>query len=98
MRLEKLLSQKYDVPSDFIVNFDYDKDIDEFLYKKVGYDNLNQIVVNIFPSAYAATSVREYWAKGFEELFMGDKSKLKSLCPVLYSILTTLLNELKENT
>ena len=98
MRLENLLSQNYNVPSDFVVNFDYDKDIDNFLYKKVGYDNLNQICVNIFPSAYAATSVREYWAKGFEELFIGDKDKLKSLCPVLYSILTSLLKELKNST
>ena len=97
IRLEKLLSQRYEVPSDFLINFEYDRDIDEFLYKQVGYDNLNQICVNIFPSAYAATSVREYWAKGFEELFIGDKSKLKSLCPVLYSILTSLLNELRDN-
>ena len=95
MRLENLLSQNYNVPSDFIVNFDYDKDIDDFLHKEVGYDNLNQICVNIFPSAYAATSVREYWAKGFEELFIGDKDRLKSLCPVLYNILTSLLRELK---
>lgn len=98
MRLEKLLSQKYDVPSDFLVNFEYDRDIDDFLYREVGYDNLNQICVNIFPSAYAVTSVREYWAKGFEELFIGDKSRLKSLCPVLYATLTSLLSELKENT
>ena len=98
MRLEKLLSQKYNVPSDFIVNFEYDKNIDDFLYKEVGYDVLNQISVNIFPSAYAATSVREYWAKGFEELFIGDTSRLKALCPVLYATLTSLLSELKENT
>jgi hypothetical protein len=92
------VSQKYNVPSDFLINFEYDKSIDDFLYKEVGYDNLNQISVNIFPSAYAVTSVREYWAKGFEELFIGDKARLKSLCPVLYSILTSLLSELKENT
>ena len=95
IRLGTLLSQKFKVPSDFAINFEYDKDIDDFLYREVGYDNLNQICVNIFPSGYAATSVSEYWAKGFEELFIGEKDRLKSLCPVLYNKLTTLLRELK---
>lgn len=97
-RLEILLSQNYNVPSDFTVNFDYDKDIDNFLYKDVGYDNLSQIVVNIFPSPYAATSAREYWAKGFEEMFIGDKDRLRSLCPVLYKLMAGLIKELSENT
>ena len=93
-RLSALLSQKYDVPSDFNINFEYDRAIDDFLYRVVGYDILNQVCVGIFPSAYAATSVSEYWAKGFEELFIGDRDDLRSLCPVLYKILTTLIKEL----
>jgi hypothetical protein len=97
-RMSQLLSQKYDVPSDFNINFEYDRAIDEFLYRDVGYDALNQICVNIFPSAYACTSVSEYWAKGFEELFIGDKNNLKEMCPVLYKRLAFLLKELKENT
>jgi hypothetical protein len=97
-RLSALLSQKYEVPSDFDINFEYDRDIDDFLYRVVGYDALNQICVNIFSSAYAATSVSEYWAKGFEELFIGEKSDLKNLSPVLYSRLVNLIKELKENT
>ena len=88
-RLSALLSQKYDVPNDFDVNFHYDKAIDEFLYRDVGYDALNQICVGIFSSAYAATSLSEYWAKGFEEIFIGDKSKLNDLCPVLYKKIYT---------
>lgn len=98
IRLENLLSQNYNVPSDFVVNFDYDKDIDNFLHKEVGYDNLNQICVNIFPSPYAATSVREYWAKGFEEMFIGDRDRLRTLCPVLYKITVSLIKELSDNT
>jgi hypothetical protein len=96
--LSNLLSQKYDVPADFNVNFEYDRAIDDFLFRTVGYDALNQICVNIFPSAYAATSVSEYWAKGFEELFLGDKKDLKAQCPVLYRILGTLIKEMEENT
>jgi hypothetical protein len=97
-RLSALLSQKYEVPADFDINFEYDRDIDDFLYRDVGYDALNQICVNIFSSAYAATSVSEYWAKGFEELFIGEKSDLKNLSPVLYNRLVNLIKELKENT
>ena len=97
-RLSQLLSQRYDVPNDFNVNFHYDRAIDEFLYRDVGYDALNQICVGIFPSAYAATSLSEYWAKGFEELFIGDTNKLKQLCPVLHNRLALLIKELKENT
>jgi hypothetical protein len=97
-RLSQLLSQKYDVPDDFNINFEYDRAIDDFLFRDVGYNVLNQVCVNIFPSGYAATSVSEYWAKGFEELFIGDASKLQSMCPVLCNRLKVLIKELKENT
>ena len=97
-RLSALLSQKYDVPSDFNINFEYDRAIDDFLYRVVGYDVLNQVCVGIFPSAYAATSLSEYWAKGFEELFIGDPSNLRQMCPVLYKTLALLIKELKDET
>ena len=95
-RLSALLSQKYDVPSDFNINFEYDKDIDSFLFKVVGYDILNQVSTNIFLSGYAATSLSEYWAMGFEEMFLGDPQKIKEMCPVLYNRLALSIKELKE--
>jgi hypothetical protein len=95
-RLSSLLSQKYAVPADFDINFDYDRDIDEFLFRDVGYDALNQICVGIFPTAYAATSVSEYWAKGFEELFIGDRDALKQMCPILFKTLALMLKELED--
>ena len=97
-RLSDLLSQKFNVPKDFNTNFEYDKGIDNFLYREVGYDALNQICVNIFPSAYAVTSLSEYWAKGFEELFIGDPAVLRDTCPVLFRTLVTLLKDLEEET
>ena len=97
-RLSALLSQKYEVPADFNVNFEYDRAIDDFLYRDVGYDALNQICVGIFSSAYAATSISEYWAKGFEELFIGETNNLKQLCPVLYRTLALLIKELKDES
>jgi hypothetical protein len=97
-RLSSLLSQKFKVPSDFNINFEYDRSIDDFLFRDVGYDILNQVCVNIFPSGYAATSISEYWAKGFEELFIGDRDVLKEACPVLYKKMILLMKELEENT
>ena len=94
-RLATLLSPKYNVPAGFDVNFDYDRAIDNFLYRDVGYDVLNQVTVGIFPSAYAATSISEYWAMGFEEMFLGDPQKIKSMCPVLYNRLAMVIKELK---
>ena len=95
-RLSNLLSQKFDVPSDFNINFEYDKNIDNFLFKVVGYDVLNQVSTNIFLSGYAATSLSEYWAMGFEEMFLGDPQKIKEMCPVLYNRLALSIKELKE--
>lgn len=97
-RLSALLSQKYEVPSGFNVDFEYDRTVDDFLFRDVGYDALNQICVGIFPSAYACTSISEYWAKGFEEIFVGETNNLKQMCPVLYKTLALLIKELKENT
>ncbi len=88
MRLKEL----YDVPKDFNINIEYDADIDNFLFKTVGYDVLNQLVVNIYVSGYAATSVSEYFARGFEEYFIGDKGSLKKISPVLYKLIDKLVH------
>lgn len=97
-RLSSLLSQKYDVPDTFNHDFEYDQAIDDFLYRTVGYDALNQICVNIFPSGYAATSISEYWAKGFEELFIGNRDSLKQTCPALFRTLAMLIREIEDET
>ncbi len=69
---------------------DYDRDIDDFLYMEVGYTKLNNLVNGLMPSAYAATSLREYFAICFEEYFMGDIQYLKSVCPAAYNVLQSL--------
>ena len=90
--LAVLLGDLYEIPKDFMINIEYDREIDNFLFKTVGYDILNQIAANIFISGYAATSVSEYFARGFEEYFIGDKDKLKSLSPVLYKKIDELVH------
>jgi len=90
--LYTLIHEMYDVPKNFLSDIDYNKEIDEFLFKKIGYEVLNQLVANIFISGYAATSVSEYFARGFEEYFIGDKDTLKQLSPVLYRIIDELVH------
>tara|TARA_R110000822_G_scaffold206639_1_gene342970 strand:- start:986 stop:1651 length:666 start_codon:yes stop_codon:yes gene_type:complete len=90
--LSMRLDDMYEVPLDFTINMDYDENIDMFLYQTVGYDVLNQLATNIFISGYAATSLNEYFARGFEEYFIGDKDTLKQLSPVLYRIIDELVH------
>ena len=89
--LYTLIQDMYDIPSEFLSDIDYNREIDDFLYKTIGYDILNQMVANIFVSGYAATSVSEYFARGFEEYFIGDKDSLRKMSPVLYKIIDNLV-------
>ena len=57
---------------------------DEFLYKTVGYETLVNITMGLFISPYAATSLKEYFANGFEAYFIGDRSYLKKISPYIY--------------
>jgi Mlc titration factor MtfA (ptsG expression regulator) len=73
-------------------NPDYSKSFDMYLYKDVGYDRLNFICSSyaIFTSAYCATSLREYFANGFEYYFLDDREYLSKICPQLYKKLEEL--------
>ena len=84
--------KKYKMPIHFGVDPTYNKVIDDFLYKDVVYGALWQMVPVIFPSPYAVTSLREYFARGFEEYFMGSPNELKNVCPILYSKMYNLHN------
>ena len=93
--LKSILSRqemRYNIPIHFGVDPTYNEIIDDFLYKDVTYNALWQMIPGIFPSPYAATSLREYFARGFEEYFMGDPRDLKKACPVLYSKMYNLHN------
>lgn len=87
-----LIQDMYEIPKNFLTDIEYNKEIDDFLYKTIGYEILNQMVANIFVSGYAATSVSEYFARGFEEYFIGDKDSLKKMSPTLYRIVDKLVH------
>jgi hypothetical protein len=66
-------------------------ELDDFLFKELGYDNLSTLSAGLFLSPYSVTSLREYFANGFEEYINGDSNYLKDISPVLYNKLEELL-------
>tara|TARA_R100000697_G_C5431528_1_gene192942 strand:- start:42 stop:740 length:699 start_codon:yes stop_codon:yes gene_type:complete len=84
---------------DLFLNTEYSLEMDNYLYKEVGYDRLNFIMnsYNIFTSAYPATSLREYFASGFEYYFLEEPSYLAEICPTLFDKIEELHNY-DENT
>ena len=96
-KLKRILThQGYDVAHIDFLNVDYDKNLDLYLYKEIGYDILEQLTVDIFTNPYGATSLREYFASGFEEFYLGNTTFLKQLCPYIYSKLYDLNENNKE--
>jgi hypothetical protein len=74
------------------LNINYVEKFDMFLYKQVGYKILASVTTNLFYSAYAATSIREYFANGFEAFFMKrDVSRIKKISPELFKKLSELI-------
>ena len=90
-RLFQDLSQHdYDPPVEMQYETNYIQKIDDYLYKDVTYDAMWHFVGGLFPSPYAATSLREYFARGFEEYCMDNKKELKVLCPALFRKIKSL--------
>ena len=87
-----LMSQGYKPPLVSCVDVEYNKQFDEFLYQDVGYETLTTISMGLFYSPYAATSLREYFANGFEHYFLGDRKYLKNISPLLYNKIANVAN------
>ena len=87
LRLYGVLKGEHLQPSKkLFTNLEYSQEMDDYLYKEVEYDRLNFIVAayNLFTSGYAATSLNEYFANGFEHFFLDDRKTLRDCCPELY--------------
>ena len=56
-----------------------------FLYREVGYPLMTSLTMGLFVSPYAATSIREYFARGFEEYYLGDRKYLTKISPMVYN-------------
>ena len=71
-------------------DYHYDQETDMYFYKDVGYDSMWHIINGLFLTPYSTTSLREYFAVGFEEYYIGDRASIKNICPILYSKLSEL--------
>ena len=69
----------------YFQNSDYNEEFDEYLYTQIGYPALGAFVNGLFYSPYAATSLREYFARGFEEYYIGDRKYLTKISPMVYN-------------
>jgi len=78
-------------PESFLTEPDFIQDVDDYLYKEIGYPTLESLTVDIFLNPYSITSVREYWATGFEFYVGGEHEIVKSMCPKLYKKLAELM-------
>ncbi len=73
------------------MNTELDHEFDKFLYQKIGYDKLSSLLVGLFISPYAATSLREYFATGFTDFYLySDHDALSKVSPELYKKLIML--------
>tara|TARA_R100000008_G_scaffold84364_1_gene71575 strand:- start:112 stop:837 length:726 start_codon:yes stop_codon:yes gene_type:complete len=68
---------------DFL-NLDYDKEFDDLLFKKIGYKKIENIAPTLFVRAYAATSLREYFATAFESYYLKGGNSIKDISPQVY--------------
>jgi len=77
----------------FFTEVEFDQEFDDFLYKTVGYDKLSALLQGVFLSAYAATSLREYFATGFTEYYLDpNHGFFKKVSPSLYTKIYQLQN------
>jgi hypothetical protein len=83
--LERILrANKYDTSKHDFLSLQWNTHLDNFFYKIVGYPMMNNLVNGLFASAYGATSLREYFANGFEEYYLGDRKYLFEISPKLF--------------
>jgi hypothetical protein len=71
-------------------NLKFDQSFDEFLYKRVGKRMLHMVTTGSFVRPYAAVSLREYFATGFEAYYLGKRDELFQISPELYKKISDL--------
>jgi len=80
----RLRAEGYDTSRVDFNDPEYSANFDMFLYKDVGYEKLTNLTMGLFASPYGATSLKEYFANGFEEYFLGDREYLPKISAQLF--------------
>ena len=78
------------IPDEVMQNSEYNESLDKFFSEEIGYANMMSMSNGIFYSPYGATSLREYFANGFEAFYYHKDLYLKKVSPVLFSKLEDL--------
>ena len=93
-RLYQLLKSNNEDPvkyKNLFHKLEYDRTFDLYLVDQIGYKKLSNYINGLFYSPYSVTSLREYFAKGFEAyFFFKDHKHLANICPALYNKIETL--------
>jgi len=88
---ETMKAEEYGISREYFLELDYNEDFDKYLYQHVGYDKLTYMTMGLFASPYGATSLREYFADGFDFYFLKDSGYLSKISPKLYEKIENLV-------
>mgnify|MGYP003638659168 FL=1 len=86
-----LKAHDYKGPKEEFLNSNFSQQLDDFAFKVVGYERLEFFTLGLFPSTYSVTSLREYFATGFEIYFLEGPNNLKE-----YPVLLEKMEEVEE--
>jgi len=86
----EIQSEGYWIDKYDFTDLKFDSVFDKFLYKRLGKNMLRMITTGIFIRPYAAVSLREYFATGFEAYYLGKREELEKISPILYSKISEL--------
>lgn len=75
----------YNVEKKLYMEPEYSVEFDEFLYRGVGYERLAILAAGLFLTPYAATSLSEYFANGYEHFLMGRANQVGEISPTLHN-------------
>ena len=90
--LRSMLSIHYDLNNYDFDKLEYDKEFDKLLFNVIGYEKFGNLTKHgLFINPYAATSLREYFATGFEEYVLGDHKELETISPKLYQKINNIM-------
>jgi hypothetical protein len=80
-----LWARGYKISLSICMDPEYNEEFDMFLYQKIGYDKLSDLMMGLYITPYAATSLREYYATGFAEYYFdSDHNFFRKVSPELY--------------
>jgi hypothetical protein len=91
--LYQMLKDDYKLDKKMFMNPQFDQRFDNFLNSEIGYDNLGVMTSNLFISPYGCTSLREYFANGFEHYFIEGPKFIQDISPALYRKIVEILKK-----